>query len=84
MFAKELQRHSQEKTVPNIKRFAFRSVWFYLAGLQPSPPLPTWWSDPLLVVPSPLSDQEEMRDLDADHDQDDVDDDEEDMVVLAA
>ena len=59
-------------------------LWFYLAGLQPSPPLPTWWSDPLMVVPNPLSDQEEMRDLDADHDQDAVDDDEDDMVVLAA
>ena len=35
-------------------------------------------------MPSPLSDQEEMRDLDADHDQDAVDDDEDDMVVLAA
>ena len=37
-----------------------------------------------MVVPNPLSDQEEMRDLDADHDQDAVDDDEDDMVVLAA
>ena len=35
-------------------------------------------------MPSPLSDQEEMRDLDADHDLDAVDDDEDDMVVLAA
>ena len=60
------------------------SVWFYLAGLQPSPPLPTLCSDPLLLVPNPLSDQEEKRDLDADHGQDDVDDDEDDMVVLAA
>ena len=45
-------------------------LWFYLAGLQPSPPLPTWCSDPLLLVTNPLSDQEEMRDLDADHGQD--------------
>ena len=36
-------------------------------------------------MPNPLSDQEEMRDLDADHGQDAVvDDDEDDMVVLAA